>query len=341
MRKQYITIGLFAGLLVAPINQMQAQQTAPAPVVAPAAGEAPPVVDPNAAPDVKAAQFLKLQEYRGAQRAKAAKENKPFDPVAMRKGEAKNDEFMGTLEPVRKDISVVDGKLGNLFAYVAKPTQPTKRVVLYLYPGRYVINLKDYGNINKYFIAELAVAASAEVYAIDYRTAPENPFPAALDDAYQSYLALLAKGTDPKNIFIACGSSGGSIGFSLLLKLKDEKKPLPAAVVAMSPAISVGDPGPFDALYLNGHDPKDPYFSAYYGKLEGLPPTLIFAGGLEKKLVDDLTKFVDKAKSAGVDMTLKVDEGMIHIYPVAGGVLPKGKEAIESMGKFINQHAAP
>lgn len=319
----------------------QAQQATPIPASQVIAEEAPPVIDLSAAPNVKATQFLKLQEYRGAQRAKAAKEKVPINPLAMRQNEAQFDELVGKLEPVRKDVVITQGKLGNLFAYIAKPAQPTKRVVLHLYGGRQVMRLQDYGNSNKYFIAELASAGHAEVYAIENRVSPENPFPAAFDDAYQAYLTLLAKGIEPKNIFISCGSSGGGIGFALLLKLRDEKKPLPAAIVAMSPTINLENPGPNDALYLNGHDPKDPYVSALYGKLDGLPPAMIFAGGTEKKLIDHLTQFVDKAKTAGVNMTLKIDEGMIHLYPVYGGILPQGKEAIDSMGKFIDQHATP
>jgi monoterpene epsilon-lactone hydrolase len=365
MKKIHLLLSI--GFLASQINPVHAQQSTKEPALvvpqaAPAPAEPLPVVDPNAAPDVKAAQFINYLEARKAQRLKAIKaaiNPKPPEARAIRKVVANFDEMVGKLQTLRKDVTISDGELGGMFAYVAKPAQPTKRVVLYLYGGGYVIGIKDFSNTSKYFISELANSAHAEVYAIDYRVAPENPFPAAVDDAYKAYLALLAKGIDPKNIFIAGGSSGGGLALSLLMKLRDEKKPMPAAVMVASPATDMAvtgesfktkvDADPYfipstltflRTTYLNGHDPKDPYASPLYGSFEGLPPLMIVVGGRELQLSDS-TRVAEKAKAAGVAVSLKVEDDMIHNYPVYGGILPKGKLAIDEMGKFINQHAAP
>jgi epsilon-lactone hydrolase len=170
------------------------------------------------------------------------------------------------------------------------------------------------------------------VLSIDYRLAPEYPFPAALDDAVTAYHWLLAEGADSRRIAVMGDSAGGGLALSLLLRLRDQGIPLPAAAVALSPWTDLALTGPslslnasadplvsaeqarrFVDYYLAGADPRTPYASPLYGKPEGLPPTIIQVGS-DEVLRDDAVRMADRMRAAGCRVELEIWPRMPHVW---------------------------
>lgn len=227
-------------------------------------------------------------------------------------------------------------------------------VILYLHGGGYCI-----GSINTHrsMVSFLANAAKAKTLMIDYRLAPENPFPAAVEDAVAAYRWLLGEGVSPQKITISGDSAGGGLTMATLVDLRDKGGPLPAAAAVLSPWVdlegsgdsmtSKADVDPMvqkDGLlemanaYLDGADPKTPLASPLYADLTGLPPLLIQVGSAET-LLDDSIRLAEKARQAGVDVTLEEEDDMIHVWQVLVGLsVPESKEAIEGIARFIQQH---
>jgi acetyl esterase/lipase len=224
------------------------------------------------------------------------------------------------------------------------------RVVLYLHGGYYNAG-------SAHALRPLAVntghAAKARVLSIDYRLAPENPFPAALEDATRAYEWLLEEGHFPSAILLAGDSAGGGLVLCLLLHIRERGLPLPAAAICYSPWTDLalsgesyeGNAGSdvmldlpsFEQsarMYLGSVDPRTACASPIYGDLAGLPPTLIQVGS-DEMLLTDARSFAEKAKAAGVDMTLEVWTGMQHEWQFAAKVIPEGREAIQHVGRFV------
>jgi acetyl esterase/lipase len=173
---------------------------------------------------------------------------------------------------------------------VSTPLSECCRHILFLHGGGFIVGSPT---LYRHFTWRIASAAHACVLSVDYRLAPEHPFPAALDDAVTTYRLLLADGADPQRIAVMGDSAGGGLALSLLLRLRDDGIPLPAAAVALSPwtdlaltgaslgvnanadpLVSPEQPRQFVDYYLAGADPCDPYASPLYGNPEGLPPTI-------------------------------------------------------------------
>src|SRR5690242_12064108 len=185
---------------------------------------------------------------------------------------------------------------------VVTPASHGGRLVLYLHGGGHVSGSPAlYGD----FTWRIAAATRARTVILDHRLAPEHPFPAALDDAVAAYRALLADGADPRRMAVMGESAGGGLVLSLLLRLRDQGVPLPAAAIAISPwtdlaltgrslrlnakadpMLRIDDAPRFASFYLNGADPRSPYASPLYGDPTGLPPTLIQVGS-DEVLLDD------------------------------------------------------
>lgn len=198
----------------------------------------------------------------------------------------------------------------------------------------------------------LSRAAGMPVLSVDYRLAPEHPFPAAIEDCVQTYGWLLSQGFVPSDIVPAGISAGGTLALSLLLALKKNGTPLPRAVCCMSPAVDLAFPGKsvktnqekdwitparLDMIreqYLAGQDPADPLASPIHGNLSGLPPMLLQVGSHEL-LLDDVSRFAEKARQAGVQVTLEVWEEMIHTWQIFASAIPEGRQAIDLAGRFI------
>jgi len=222
--------------------------------------------------------------------------------------------------------------------------------VLYLHGGAYV-----YGSPSHYrdFIWRIADASAARVLCIDYRLAPEHPFPAAVDDAVSAYRWLLAVGADPRRTAVMGDSAGGGLAFGMLLKLRDLGVPLPAAAVALSPwtdlaltgeslrhsgatdpVLSTEQARVFAESYLAGADPKTPYASPLYGDPAGLPPALIQVGG-DEILRDDAERMAARLRDAGCEVALEVWPRMPHVWQLFARILPEGRRAIERIGAFL------
>lgn len=228
--------------------------------------------------------------------------------------------------------------------------------ILYLHGGGYVIGSPSlYRNLTW----RLARAAAARLLAVDYRLAPEHPFPAAVDDAMTAYEWILAGGADPRRLVVVGDSAGGGLAFALLLRCRDEARlPLPAAVVALSPwtdlaltgaslaGNAVADPfldangiPPIAEYYLAGADPRHPYASPLYGDPTGLPPALLQVGG-DEVLRDDATRMADRLRAAGCEVTLEVWPRMPHVWHLFASVMPEARRAIARIGAFVRERIA-
>jgi len=224
------------------------------------------------------------------------------------------------------------------------------RVILFLHGGSF-----NSGSIvsHRTLAGNVALASKARSLLIEYRLAPEHAFPAAVEDAVAAYEWLLAQGCAPSQIVLAGDSAGGTLTLALLIHLRDHNKPMPAAAVCLSPAPDLTFSGEswilnakkdlmLDArkerkaveIYLRGADPRAPLASPYFGDLRGLPPLLIQIGSHEL-LLSDSTRLAEKAKAAGVDVTLEVWPGMQHEWQFAAKILPEGKRAISRIGAFV------
>ncbi len=227
--------------------------------------------------------------------------------------------------------------------------------ILYLHGGGYAIGSSA---THRGLAERLSRAASARVLVIDYRLAPEHPFPAAVEDATTVYRWLLASGETPGKIAVAGDSAGGGLTVATLVALRDAGDALPAAGVCLSPWVDMEGIGEsmstrsgldpmvqkegllgMAAWYLNGADPRTPLAAPLYADLQGLPPLLIQVGTSET-LYDDSTRLADRAKAAGVDVTLEPWDKMIHVWQLFAAMLPEGQKAIDRMGEFVRQHAA-
>jgi epsilon-lactone hydrolase len=232
---------------------------------------------------------------------------------------------------------------------VAAGTGPD-RVLLYLHGGGYQLGSPA---TLRNMVALLSAAAQARVLSVDFRLAPEHPFPAALEDAMTAYRWLVAAGTDPAAIAIAGDSSGGGLALGLLVALRDAGDPLPGATAVISPWTDLALTGeslrtraavevmlkpegmPETAsLYLAGADPRHPYASPLYADLTGLPPILIHVGDAEV-ILDDSTRFAARARAAGVEVTLEVWDEMPHVWHAFAGVLPEADQAIAGIGAWL------
>ena len=224
---------------------------------------------------------------------------------------------------------------------------PCDRAILYLHGGGYTAGGLDYA---RGFGALLASQTRLAVFCAAYRLAPEHKFPAAQDDAIAAYQHLLDAGYAPEHIAIAGESAGGGLALSLALRLRDENKPLPACVVAISPWADLTLSGSsysnnirrdptlireslayYVIAYAAGHE-YNPYVSPVQGDFTGFPPCLLFAGGDEILLSDAKTVY-RKLQSAGAEGTLVVEDGMWHVYPLYG--TPEGKRALERMSQYL------
>jgi monoterpene epsilon-lactone hydrolase len=225
------------------------------------------------------------------------------------------------------------------------------RAILYLHGGGYVM-----GSVatHRSLIGRIASTSGVRCLALEYRLAPEHPFPAAIEDACAAYRGLLARGIAPSAIAIAGDSAGGGLALGCLVALRDAGDPLPAAAVCLSPLADLelsGDSAARDvddplvdragtllmaAAYLQGADPRDPRASPVHADFEGLPPLLIEVGTREI-LLDDALRVARSARDAGVDVTLERGEGLTHVWQLHPH-LPESRESIDRIARFLRKH---
>ncbi|HXN86854.1 MAG TPA: alpha/beta hydrolase [Candidatus Binataceae bacterium] len=264
-------------------------------------------------------------------------------------------EAMGSMLPVEADIKAEPVSAGGVKAeWVTAPGAESTRAILYLHGGGYVI-----GSINTHraLAGRLSRAAKARVLLIDYRLAPEHPFPAAVDDSVAAYRWMLAQGLKATRIAVAGDSAGGGLTAATLVAIRDAKLPVPAAGALLSPWVDLEGIGESmttkdaadpmvhkDGLvgmakaYLAGKNPRTPLAAPLYAELAGLPPLLIQVGTSET-LLDDASRFSERAKKAGVNVTYEPWDKMIHVWQLFAPMLDEGQQAIEKIGAFISKHA--
>ncbi len=233
--------------------------------------------------------------------------------------------------------------------WLRPPSAEAGRVVLYLHGGGYVIGSP---RSHRHLAAAIAGAAGASALSLDYRRAPEDPFPAAVDDAAACYHWLLEQGIAPGRIVIAGDSAGGGLTVATLVALKDARVPLPAGGVCISPWVDltfsgasyetksavdpiVRRPG-IDEMaraYLGKTDPRTPLASPVFADLRGLPPLLIHVGS-DEVLLDDAVQLALRAKAAGVSATLEVWDRMIHVWHWFLPMLEEADTAVQGIGRF-------
>jgi len=256
---------------------------------------------------------------------------------------------------VAKDVKIDNVDVNGVSAvWISTPEAVEENVVLYFHGGGYV-----FGSINthKEFMSRISRVSNSRVLLIDYRRAPENPFPAALEDAITAYKWLIdSEGIKPENLIIGGESAGGGLTLATLLKLRDTGIPLPAAALVLSPWADLDMTGetirtkarvdplanPSDlfflaSLYVGEDDPKNPYISPLYGDLKGLSPMIIQVGSAEI-LLSDAERIAERAKAADVDVILDIWEDMIHMFQMFALWSPEGQKATEKLGKFIQKH---
>lgn len=258
----------------------------------------------------------------------------------------------GAPPPERTRLEAVDA--GGVPAEWVRPDDTrADRVVFYLHGGGYVLGSPA---THRLLVARIARACDAHGLTVDYRLGPEHAFPAALNDAVAAYRWLLKTGVAPASIVIAGDSAGGGLTAATLVALRDAGVALPAAGVCLSPwtdltltapsmtTRAAADPmvsretlAPMAEAYLHGADPETPLASPVFADLTGLPPLLIQVGGREV-LLDDATRLAERARAAGVDVTLERWDEMIHVWQAFAPIITEADEAVAKIGTFVRAH---
>ena len=230
-----------------------------------------------------------------------------------------------------------------------------KTVLLYLHGGGYVMGSPA---THRSMVSQLCAYGCFQALVPDYRLAPENPFPAAVEDAEAAYDFLLNKGFVPENIFLAGDSAGGGLSMALMLTLKQKSKPQPKAVALLSPwvdllvtgdshsqradrdpMIDVSRIGEVIDFYRGDAAADHPLISPLYANLSGLPPMFVQVG-TEEVLFNDSTRLVDNAKAAGVSAELEIWHDMPHVHQIGHKMVPESRAALKSIAGFFRHQQA-
>jgi acetyl esterase/lipase len=263
---------------------------------------------------------------------------------------AQMEEWVGSF-PLPEGVSVEAVDAGGVPGeWVRVPGARDDAVFLYLHGGGYVLGSPATG---RHLAAAFSEATAASILSLDYRLAPEHPFPAAVDDGAAGYRWLVNQGIPPERIAVGGDSAGGGLTVSTLLALRDAGDPLPAAGICISPwadltcsadsyktksgadpIITHEDILWMASLYLGDQDPKTPLISPVFADHKGLPPLLIQVGS-EEMLLDDSVELDRRAREAGVDSTLEVWDDMIHVWHLFFQMLKEGRDAISRIGEYF------
>ena len=237
--------------------------------------------------------------------------------------------------------------------WIWAPESQEDRVILYFHGGGYLFGS---ARTHRVMLAHLARAAKARVLALDYRLAPEIPFPAPVEDSVSAYQWLLSKGIAPEKMAFSGDSAGGGLVIAALVALRAVGEPMPAAGVCISawtdmestgtsmttnaetdPSVSKERLLRIAKVYLDGKDPRAPLASPIHADLTGLPPLLLQVGSIEV-LLDDSTLLKTRANEAGVPVEMEVWEDMPHVWHHYAPILPEARKAIGKIGDFVLQH---
>ena len=228
-----------------------------------------------------------------------------------------------------------------------------REVVLQLHGGGYIGKMKN--AYRDFAVLYAKMPGERAVLSVDYRVAPEDPYPAALEDAYAAYQWLLEMGCEGNQIIVAGDSAGGGLALALCLYLKDKGESLPKKLVLMSPWTDLAATGDsyetnfekdplfgnttdsmiYSNAYYGENDPKMPYISPLYGDYEGLPPMLFQVGGAEM-LLSDSARAAKKAKAAGCEVKLTIYDGMFHVFQLGMKKMKESREAWKEIEGFVS-----
>jgi epsilon-lactone hydrolase len=235
--------------------------------------------------------------------------------------------------------------------WIVTPQSSQEKVLLFFHGG-----LFNMGSTHSHqdLCQRLSRTTGCSIFSVDYRLAPQHPFPAALEDCLDSYLWLVEEGFQPQDIVLTGISAGGNLALSTLLALKREGEQLPQGVVGLSPILDLTFPVVYQHLkdvqdwisydsldkligsYLWGQNPTNFLLSPVYGDLEGLPPIFLQAGSCEL-LLCDVNRFRDLAIDQEVKVNLEVWQGMFHAWQMFPSRLPEAEQSLESVGEFVHQ----
>lgn len=227
-----------------------------------------------------------------------------------------------------------------------------REVVLQLHGGGYIGKMKN--AYRDFAVLYARMPGERAVLSVDYRVAPEDPYPAALEDAYAAYQWLLEMGCRGSQIIVVGDSAGGGLALALCLYLKDKGEPLPKKLVLMSPWTDLAATGDsyetnfekdplfgnttdsmiYSNAYYGENDPKTPYISPLYGNYEGFPPMLFQVGGSEM-LLSDSARAAKKAKAAGCEVQLTIYDEMFHVFQLGMKKMKESREAWKEIEEFL------
>lgn len=257
--------------------------------------------------------------------------------------------------PMADDIQTERVGAGGVPAeWIKAPGAQADRVMLYFHGGGYVVGSM---RTHRTMLSHISRASGFSVLGLDYRLAPENPFPAPIEDALAAYRWLLNQGVEPSKIILGGDSAGGGLVVSALVAIRYAGEPMPAAGVCISPWVDMEATGDsfvsnanvdpsvsrerirnIAAVYLAGKNPQAPLASPMHADLRELPPLLSMVGSIET-LLDDARILTERAQAAGVEAMLEVWDDMPHVWTHFASILPEGQQAVDRIGKFMLQHA--
>ncbi len=241
----------------------------------------------------------------------------------------------------------------NFEMELLEPEEPSRNLmVLQLHGGGYIGPMK---NIYRTFAVMYSkAAAAASVLTIDYRVAPENPYPAALEDAIEAYKWILENGYSSEQVVIAGDSAGGGLALALCLYIRENKMPLPKGIITMSAWTDLTCEGEsyttnyeidplfgntkesmlFNSDYIGENDATDPYISPLFGEYHDFPPTLMQVGSYEM-LLNDTTEVARKIRESGGKIRISIYEGMYHVFQMAMLFIPESRNAWQEIEQFF------
>ncbi|MBI3676812.1 MAG: alpha/beta hydrolase [Proteobacteria bacterium] len=273
-----------------------------------------------------------------------------FDIAAQRARLETLADFFPVPEGTEVESATIGGVKGE---WVRSRRAGRGAALLYLHGGGYVVGSPK---SHRHLAGAFSDMSGLPVFSADYRLAPENPFPAAVDDAVAAYKGLLDSGLPAFKLAIAGDSAGGGLAIATLVALRDKAIALPACAVALSPWVDLSQGGEvyrarakrdpivskenldqMAAAYLAGKNPETPLASPLFANLKGLPPLLLQVG-TEEALYDDTVGLKARAEEAGVEVSAESWGGMVHVWHIFYPILSEGRDAIARAASFLKGH---
>ncbi len=260
-------------------------------------------------------------------------------------------EEMTRMLPIAPNVDIENVIIRDIRAELIAPRAiDNDTVIVYFHGGSYTAGSPA---THRSLVSRICATAKLKAYVVDYRLAPEHPYPSAIIDGVDFYLGLLEDGLDPNRIVLGGDSAGGGLCLAILFALRERGIELPKGLFLLSPWTDLTASGDSVQLrseldpwlrpdglvigakaYLNGADPKDPKASPIFGDYTNFPDTLLMVG-TEEILYDDTVRIYDKMREVDVNAVLKIGEGLWHVWP-AFAMLPESNSAIDDISSFIN-----